>query len=110
MLGCGQLAGVEQLVVTAAVGAHGAPCDLDGGGHRDHQQDEQHGDGEPTARYRGSLLQNPVQLLVDPVGEFLGQGVFGVDRFVELALCGLVCGFAVDVDGGHCQPVLTNSL
>lgn len=50
------------------------------------------------------------QLLVDPVGEFLGQGVFGVDRFVELALCGLVCGFAVDVDGGHCQPVLTNSL
>ena len=27
----------------------------------------------------------------------------GIDRLVELALCGLMRGIAVDVDGGHCQ-------
>ncbi len=56
----------------------------------------------------GSHSQNPVQLLVDPVvvpwSE--SQGKIGLSS----SRCAAVCGFAVDVDGGHCQPaVLTNS-
>ena len=48
-----------------------------------------------------AFFKKAKQQVVDPFMHPLAQRRFGIDRFVEFALGGLVCGIVVDVDGGH---------
>ena len=73
MLGRGELTGFEQLVVAAAFAANRAPNDVDADCDRDHQQNDQHHCGEPSARYRGGLLQKPVDEFVNPFAELFSR-------------------------------------
>ena len=101
MLGGGQLVRVEQRVLTAAVGVHGAPRDT----HRDHdrnrEDDEQHGDGEPAAGQLRPLLGDAEEQVVQPLREAFGQRCFRIDGLCEFTLGRLVGGVSVDIDGGH---------
>src|ERR1700749_2743668 len=107
MLVSAELRGVEQLIVASVTSADGAPGDAEADHYRDNQQGEQNAEGQPSTWHGRAFFNKAKQQVVDPFMHPLAQGRFGIDRFVEFALGGLVWGIVVDVDGGHAQLVLT---
>ncbi len=73
MLRGGELVGIEQRAFATAIGAHGPPRDPHGDHDRHRENDDQHGDGEPTAGQLGTLLGDSVEQILKPVGEAFGQ-------------------------------------
>src|SRR6201998_4307629 len=103
MLVGAELTDIEKLVVAAAMSADGAPDDADGDHYRDNQQDEQHAEGEPAARYRRAFLDEPEEQVMDPLEQPLGQRALGVERLFEFAVGGFGRGIAGGGDGGHAR-------